>query len=82
MGSIPTTPVLNIKYGGCGEVVNTSDCGSDMRGFDSHHPPLFLLLNINMADVVKWLTHRIVVPTRVGSIPIIRLFYFWAIAKR
>ena len=25
-----------------------------------------------MADVAKWLTHRIVAPTLVGSIPIIR----------
>ena len=25
--------------GGSGEVVNTSDCGSDMRGFDSHESP-------------------------------------------
>ena len=25
--------------GDFGEVVNTSDCGSDMRGFDSHKPP-------------------------------------------
>ena len=27
-----------------------------------------------MADVAKWLTHRIVAPTLVGSIPIIRPF--------
>ena len=25
--------------GGCGEVVNTLDCGSSMRGFDPHQPP-------------------------------------------
>ena len=25
--------------GDFGEVVNTSDCGSDMRGFDSHESP-------------------------------------------
>ena len=25
--------------GGSGEVVNTSDCGSDMRGFDPHESP-------------------------------------------
>ncbi len=29
-----------IDYGGCGEVVNTSDCGSDIRGFDSPHSPI------------------------------------------
>ena len=28
-----------ISRGGSGEVVNTSDCGSDMRGFDSHESP-------------------------------------------
>ena len=27
------------QNGGSGEVVNTSDCGSDMRGFDSHESP-------------------------------------------
>ena len=27
------------ENGGSGEVVNTSDCGSDMRGFDSHESP-------------------------------------------
>ena len=26
-------------FGGCGEVVNASDCGSDTRGFDSLQPP-------------------------------------------
>ena len=32
--------VLNhFIFGGCGEVVNASDCGSDIRGFDSHQPP-------------------------------------------
>ena len=40
MGSIPTARVNN--YGGCGEVVNTPDCGSGMRGFDPHHSPIFL----------------------------------------
>ena len=28
-----------IDNGGSGEVVNTSVCGTDMRGFDSHHRP-------------------------------------------
>ena len=27
------------RNGGIGEVVNTLDCGSSMRGFDSHIPP-------------------------------------------
>ncbi len=30
--------------GGCGEVVNASDCGSDIRGFDSHQSPQFVFL--------------------------------------
>ncbi len=35
---------------------------------------------LNMAAVVKWLTHRIVAPAFVGSSPISRPI-FWAIAK-
>ena len=34
------------KYGGCGEVVNTADCGSVTRGFESHHSPHFFLHEI------------------------------------
>lgn len=30
---------IAVKDGGRGEVVNTSDCGSDIRGFDSHRSP-------------------------------------------
>ena len=33
---------LKAKYlgrGGCRQVVKASDCGSDIRGFDPHHPP-------------------------------------------
>ena len=26
-------------YGACRQVVKTSDCDSDMRGFDPHHAP-------------------------------------------
>ena|GEM_PF-4245502 len=29
-------------YGGCGEVVNAPDCGSGIRGFDSHQSPHLL----------------------------------------
>ena len=32
----------NIAHGGCGEVVNTSACGADIRGFDPHQPPFLL----------------------------------------
>ena len=30
---------MNISHGGIGEVVNTPDCGSGMREFDSHISP-------------------------------------------
>ena len=30
---------MNISHGGIGEVVNTPDCGSGMRGFDPHISP-------------------------------------------
>ena len=29
------------QNGGCGEVVNTPDCGSGIRGFEPHQPPHF-----------------------------------------
>ncbi len=37
-GSNPS-PSAIFHYGGRGEVVNASDCGSDTRGFDSHRSP-------------------------------------------
>lgn len=37
------------RCGGCGEVVNTADCGSVMRGFDPHHSPHFLHKSIRFA---------------------------------
>ena len=30
---------MNMSHGGIGEVVNTPDCGSGMRGFDPHISP-------------------------------------------
>ena len=30
---------MSISHGGIGEVVNTPDCGSGMRGFDPHISP-------------------------------------------
>ncbi|CDG25135.1 Threonine synthase [Bacillus velezensis UCMB5113] len=42
---------------------------------------LFIHLQI-MAVVAKWLTHQIVALALVGSIPINRPYYHWAIAKR
>ena len=40
-GSSPSWHMF-FEYGGCGEVANTPDCGSGIRGFDPHHPPSFL----------------------------------------
>ena len=39
--------------GGSGEVVNTSDCGSDMRGFDPHESPQQGYSSIGRATVSK-----------------------------
>ena len=52
VGSIPISrPMFIFRLkdflysGGCGEVVNAPDCGSGIRGFDSHQSPH--LYNIN-----------------------------------
>ena len=37
MAKSDMTPIC----GGCGEVANTADCGSVMRGFEPHHSPHF-----------------------------------------
>ena len=29
-------------YGACRQAVKTSDCDSDMRGFESHHAPQYI----------------------------------------
>jgi hypothetical protein len=34
--------IIHVNNGGIGEVVNTSVCGSDTRGFDSHIPPFII----------------------------------------
>ena len=31
------------RNGGCRQAVKASDCGSDMRGFESHLPPHYIL---------------------------------------
>ena len=36
---------LLLSYGGIGEVVNTVDCGSIIRGFDSHIPSQIIITN-------------------------------------
>ena len=51
---------LTLNNGGCGEVVNASDCDSDIRGFNSHQSPhipfelaLFLFNNGDCGEVVN-----------------------------
>ena len=34
-----SNPSRGANNGGCRQVVKTMDCGSIMRGFESHHPP-------------------------------------------
>ncbi len=35
----PVIIVKHYEFGGCGEAVNTADCGSVMRAFESRQPP-------------------------------------------
>ncbi|MEN0379017.1 hypothetical protein AAGX24_14535, partial [Staphylococcus aureus] len=42
MSAVRLCPEPFLIHGGCGEVVNTSDCGSDIRGFDR------IILNIRL----------------------------------
>ncbi len=35
------------NYGGYRQVVKTSDCGSDIRGFESHYPPHLQKLRVS-----------------------------------
>ena len=49
-------------YGDCGEVVNTADCSSVMRGFDPHQSPqTYLLLGRSQAVRLGTLTPASVV---------------------
>ena len=58
--------------GDCGEVVNASDCGSDIRGFDSHQSPHHFIVNWAMA---KWLRHRTLTPRSVVQIYLAQPFF-------
>ena len=51
VGSNPTTPAIYIS-GGCGEVVNAPDCGSGIRGFDSHQSPHLELIGLVLKRLV------------------------------
>ncbi len=46
------------KYGGCGEVVNTADCGSVTRGFESHHSPHFFCLKSDIVGLYGGIAKR------------------------
>jgi hypothetical protein len=47
-------------------VVNASDCGSDIRGFDSHQPPHNFLKFLGYSQAVR---QRTLTPSFVGSNP-------------
>ena len=43
-----------VACGGYRQVVKTSDCGSDIRGFESHYPPHFIcFFNIFLSKHMK-----------------------------
>jgi hypothetical protein len=43
---VPATNYVKTYYGDCGEVVNAPDCGSGIRGFDSHQSPHHLYIGL------------------------------------
>ena len=45
MSAVRLCPEPFLIHGGCGEVVNTSDCGSDIRGFDSFNRPIIVYIS-------------------------------------
>ena len=65
MGSNPVRVIFYIRFRSV--AVITPACHAGDRGFNSRRNRHFFV-----AIVAKWLTHRIVVPTHVGSIPINR----------
>jgi hypothetical protein len=54
-------------------VVNAPDCGSGIRGFDSHQSPHFLInhgiMNTTLMGYSQAVRQRILIPSCEGSIP-------------
>ncbi len=68
-------------YGGCGEVVNTADCGSVMRGFDPHHSPHLVIQHLLYNEMYyTMLTHRrqYCNPSRKGPLNAVTPFLFYS----
>ena len=61
------------KYGGCGEVVNTADCGSVTRGFESHHSPHFFLPEIRYCRT-SWGHRQAVRQRTLTPLSVVRLY--------
>ena len=71
---------VKTKDGGCGEVVNASDCGSDIRGFDSHQSPQFVFILKEWA-MAKWLRHRTLTPRPEVQILLAQPFFYDPLAQ-
>ena len=70
-------PIQRFNSGDCGEVVNASVCGSDIRGFDSHQSPILILLGYSQAVRQQTLTLSFV-----GSNPATPVFFYLLIIWR
>ncbi len=54
---------------GVAQLVSASDCGSEGRGFDSHHPPLVSLYFIYYGSLAQLVEHWTFNPGVSGSNP-------------